>query len=124
MNIFYLGSSVWGNNPSRTISILHLIPGTTGGTFVANFTMVDEGLLFGTEYGSIKESIAYMNERKESGRITQGEYKESLRQEWIPMVQTFVVSWGNNMVINDLHVALNSVEEALQMPRTRGPLPC
>jgi hypothetical protein len=37
------------------------------------------------------------------------------------MVQTFVVSWGKNMVINDLRVALNDVEEALEIPRTTWP---
>ena len=66
MNIYYLGSSVCGNNPSHPISILHLIPDTTDGNFIANFAMVDKGLIFGAEYGSIKESIAYTNERKES----------------------------------------------------------
>ena len=118
MNIYYLGSSALGDNPFRPISILHLIPGTTGRTFIANFAMVGKGLVFGAEYGSIKESIAHMNERKESGRINQGEYEESLCQEWIPMVQTFIVLWRKNMVINDLRVALNGVEEALEIPRT------
>ena len=126
MNIYYLGSSLQGNNLqgnnlSRPISILHYIPGTEGGTIVANFATVDKGLIFGAEYGSIKESIAYMNKMQESGWITQEEYEESLRQEWIPMVQTFIVSWGKTMVINDLRVALNDTEEALQMPRTRWP---
>ena len=121
MNIYYLGSSARGNNPSRPINILHHIPGTTGGTFIANFATTDERLLFGVEYSSIKDDIAHMNERKESRRITQGEYEESLCREWIPMEQTFIVSWGKNMVINDLRFALNDVEEALQMPRTRWP---
>ena len=73
------------------------------------------------EYSSIKDDIAHMNERKESGRIAQGEYEESLHREWIPMVQTFIVSWGKNMVINDLCIALNDVEEALEIPRTTWP---
>ena len=90
MNIYYLGSSVWGNNPCHPILILHLISGTTGGNSIANFGTVDEGLIFGAEYGSIKESIVYMNERKESGWINQEEYKESPCREWIPMVRTFV----------------------------------
>ena len=62
-----------------------------------------------------------MNERKESGRINQGEYEESLRREWIHMVRTFINSWGKNMVINDLRVALNSVEESLETPSTMWP---
>ena len=118
MNIYYLGSSVWGNNASRSISILHIIPGTTSGIFIANFATVDKGLIFGAEYGSIKESIAYMNVRKESGRINRGEYKESLRREWITIVQTFIDLWGVNMVINNLRIALNDVGEALEIPRT------
>ena len=121
MNIYYLGSSARGNNPSRPIKILHHIPGTTGGIFIANFATRDEGLLFGVEYSSIKDAIAHMNDMKESGRITQGEYEGSLRREWIPTVHTFVVSWGKNMVINDLRVALNDVEEALDIPRTTWP---
>ena len=92
MNIYYLGSSARGNNPSRSIKILHHIPGTTGGIFIANFATRDEGLLFGVEYSSIKDAIAHMNNMKESGRITQGEYEGSLRREWIPTVHTFVVS--------------------------------
>ena len=62
-----------------------------------------------------------MNEIKESGRITQGEYEESLCREWIPMVQTFINSWGKNMIINDLCVALNDVEETLEIPRATWP---
>ena len=66
-------------------------------------------MVFEAEYGSVKESIAYMNERKESGRINQGEYEEFLCQEWILMVQTFTDLLGKNMVNNDLRVVLNSL---------------
>ena len=67
MDIYSLGSSVQGNDSPHPILILHLILGTTGRNFTANFTMVDEGLIFGAEYCSIKESVIYMNKRKESG---------------------------------------------------------
>ena len=78
MNIYYLDSSGRGNNPSYPISILHVIPGTTSGNFMENFVTADDGVVFRAEYSHIKESTAHTNERKESGRINQGEYKESL----------------------------------------------
>ena len=63
MNIYYLGSSARGNNPSRPIKILHHIPGTTGGTFISNFAMTDEGLLFRVEYSN--QGCHRTHERKE-----------------------------------------------------------
>ena len=86
MNIYYLGSPVWRNNSSYPISVLHVIPSTTGRIFIANFEMADDEVVFGAEYSHIKESISHMNERKESGWINQGENEESLCQEWIPMM--------------------------------------
>ena len=52
--------------------MLHVIPGTTGRNFTANFATADNRVVFGAECSSIKESIAYMNKRKESGWINQG----------------------------------------------------
>ena len=80
MNIYYLGSSVWGNNPSCPISILHVIHDTTVGTFIANFATVDEGLIFGAECGSIKESIAHTLTR---GRRVGGSTRENTRNPFI-----------------------------------------
>ena len=37
------------------------------------------------------------------------------------MVQKFIDSWGKNMVIDNLCVALNDVEEALEISRTMCP---
>ena len=81
MNSYYLGSTVWGDNPPYPISILYVIPGTTIGNFTANFAMLaDDGVVFGVEYIRIKEYILHMNKRRESGLINQGEYEESLHQ--------------------------------------------
>ena len=124
MNSYYLGSTVRGNNHSYPISILNVVTGTTGGNSTANFATADNGVVFGAEHIHIKESIAHTNKMKESGWINQGEYKESPRQEWIPMMQTFIDSSGMDMVINDLRIALNvnDVEEALEILRTTWPL--
>ena len=86
MNSYYLGSTVQGNNHSYPVLILHVIPSATVRNFIANFATVEDVMAFGAECIHIKESITHMNERKGSGRINQGEYKESLHQELIPMV--------------------------------------
>ena len=65
MDIYYLGSAIWGNNPSYPISNLNVIPSTTGGNFIENFATAEDGVVFGVGYSHTKESIAHMNERKE-----------------------------------------------------------
>ena len=53
--------------------------------------------------------------------MTQGQYKTILHHQWMPMTYNFVGEWGEMMVINDVRIAVNDIEESLEMARTSLP---
>ena len=88
----------------------------------ANFSNGAEATACACAIDHIKNYIRFLNDDfKARGRTDIEAYKQRLRNEWLPIVASFVNVWGLTFVPDDIRAAVDDVEANLNMQRRVWP---
>jgi hypothetical protein len=92
-------------------------------SYFCNFKSSSEGLMFQSEYQTVKNTIEDLNDyfQKKNSTMTLDDYRSELKDRWLPMVNCLERKWGKEFVPGDVRRAKNDVESNLQVPRTAWP---
>lgn len=66
----------------------------------------------------IKDEIAAINYSHRDGFITKDEHARKMKEEWCPLVYSFIDTYGKLMVSEDIRWALNDVEKNVALTKT------
>ena len=89
-------------------------------TFGAQFACVDvpdrsSGLRYSRDHEGVKSLILSINEAHQQRRITLKTKRRRLRDEWIPLTEEFVTTWGLHMVSYNICQGIADVRRHLKL---------
>ena len=86
--------------------------------YCAHFATHDERDVYQAGNSRIKDEIAAINYSHRDGCITKEEHAGKMKEEWCPLVYSFIDTYGKLMVSEDIRWALNDVEKNVGLPTT------
>ena len=120
MRYIFFGTMARFNDNSQNKRILLTTPGMD---YIA-MTDIDSrptGLNYSASLTGIKSLIADINDAHQDGHIRLREKRRRLREDWIPMIDSFVETWGLHMVPYDIRQAVSDVRQHLSLDAVAWP---
>ena len=120
MIYIFFGTMARFNDDTQNKRILISTPGM-GYIAMTDVDSRQTGLNYSASVTGIKSLIADINDAHQAHQIRLREKRRRLREEWIPLVDSFVETWGLHMVPYDIRQSVSDVREHLSLDAVAWP---
>ena len=86
-----------------------------------HFQTKDNMLKFSADCSEIRGVISGINCDFQAGRMSETRKFKLYQDEWLPLIECFIINWGIARVPSDICWAVNDVQEAINVDTTRFP---
>ena len=89
---------------------------------LAHFTSAAEITLYLSNMTNVKDNIASLARDFRQDHITEAQFKDTLRDEWIPTFNAFIAKWSKDLVPIDIRDAIDDVRRNIDLDPVVWPL--